>query len=207
MKIVVFGATGGIGKQVIVQGLEAGHEITAFVRRSKDLPLYVGKIIVLEGDLLDLPSVEKAVQGQDAVIGTFGAHSKKDAHIYPKATGNIIYAMKLYGVQRLVCVTSAAVDDGPGMNFFFRKIVKPLFLKPIYTQMKIMEDNIKQSELEWTIVGPGLLTDDPHTGKYRVVENVPPKGGRKISRADVADLLIKEATSQQDLHKKVAIVY
>lgn len=205
MNIVIFGASGGVGQQLILQALEAGHTVTAFVRNSRNLPNYVGKISVVQGDLLDLPSVEAAVQGQDAVLSTFGPRDRK-GDLYTKGIANIIEAMHNQQVQRLVCVTSAAVDDTAQLSFIFSKIVKPLFLKDVYRGMKQLEADVEQSNLDWTIIRPGRFTNGPHRGQYRISDKSI-KGGSEISRADVADLLLKEATETAHSHQKLTQVY
>ena len=114
--------------------------------------------------------------------------------------------MKKQGVQRIVCLTSAAVEDSPELPFFFGRILKPLFLQKLYAGIKQLEILLTQSDLDWTIVGPGAFTNGPHTGVYRTGETIP-KGGTKISRADVADLILKEAKDTQYIHKKLMQVY
>lgn len=206
MKIVIFGATGCIGRQLTEQCLTAGREVTALARKPEALQAFAGRITIVQGDLLNLSSVEEAVKGQDVVLSTFGASNRNDADIYPKGITNIIAAMKKQGVRRIVCVTAAPVDDSPELGFFFGKIIMPLFLQKYYDAMKQLEVALKQSDLDWTIVGPGRLTDTPRIGEYRIGETIP-KGGWKISRADVADLLLKEATDTQHMHKKLIQMY
>ena len=162
--------------------------------------------MIVQGDLLNASSVEEAVKGQDVVLSTFGASSGKDSDIYPKGIASIMLAMKNQKVRRIVCVTAAPVDDPPELGFFFGKIIKPLFLQKYYDAMKQLEVALRQSDLDWTLIGPGRLTNGPRTGVYRTDETIP-KGGSKISRADVADLLLKEATGTQHIHKKLMQMY
>lgn len=206
MKVVIFGATGGIGKHLIVQALEAGHEVTAFARKPKELPSYVGKIRVMSGDLLDLPAVEESVKGQDVVLSSFGSRNRK-GDIYIHGIANIIEAMTNEQVKRLICVTAAAVDDSSELNFIFRRIVKPFLLKDVYRGMKQLEVNVESTNLDWTIIGPARLTDGPRTGVYRISEHDIPKGGSAISRADVADLMLKEVGDTKHIHKKIIQTY
>ncbi len=207
MKCVVFGAAGGIGRQLVQQALTAGHEVTAFQHHMRISSDHQGMLHIVEGDLFDFSSVKVAIQGQDVVLAAHGAHNRKAVAIYPEGTGNILRAMDESGVKRLVCITSAAVDDDPALGFFFGKIIKPLFLKAVYQALKQVEQCVEQSSLDWTILGPGALTDGPHTGIYRISDQGIPKGGTKIARADVADLMLKEATNPQSIHKKLVIVY
>jgi len=206
MKIVIFGATGGIGKQLTEQCLTAGHTVTVLARKPEVLQAFADRITIVQGDLLNASSVEEAVKGQDVVLSTFGAKGGKDSDIYPKGIASIMLAMKTQGVSRIVCVTAAPVDDSPELGFFFGKIIKPLFLQKYYDGMKQLEIALRQSDLDWTLVGPGRLTDGPRTGVYRTGETIP-KGGSKISRADVADLLLKEAIDTQHVHKKLMQMY
>ena len=206
MKIVIFGATGSVGKLLVEQCLTANHTITAFARKPEALQAFANRITIVQGDLLNLSSVEEAVEGQDVVLSTFGGSNPNDGDIYPKGITNIISAMKKQGVQRIVCLTSAAVDDSPELTFFFRRILKPLLLQKLYKGMKQLEILLMQSDLDWTIVGPGAFTNGPRTGVYRTGDSIP-KGGTKVSRADVADLFFKEATDTQHIHKKLIQVY
>ena len=206
MKIVIFGATGGIGRQLIEQCLASGHVVTALARKPEALAAFADRITVIQGNLLDQPSVSESVKGQDVVLSTFGASSGKDSDIYPKGIATIISAMKERGVRRIVCVTAAPVDDSPDLGFVFGKIIKPLFLQKYYDGMKQLETLLKQSDLDWTLLGPGRLTDDARTGVYRIGATIP-KGGSKISRADVADLLLKEASDTEHIHQKLMQMY
>ena len=206
MKIVIFGATGGIGRQLIEQCLAAGHAVTALARKPEVLAAFAARITIIEGNLLDQSSVSEAVKGQDVVLSTFGASSGKDSDIYPKGIATIITAMKEQGVRRIVCVTAAPVDDSPELGFVFGKIIKPLFFQKYYDGMKQLETLLKQSDLDWTLIGPGRLTDATRTGVYRTGTTIP-KGGSKIARADVADLLLREASDTQHIHQKLMQMY
>ncbi len=206
MKIVIFGATGGVGKLLVEQCLAAEHTVTALARKPEALQAFADRITIVQGNLVDLSSIEEAVKGQDVVLSTFGVSRPTGSDIYPKGITNIILAMKKQGVQRIVCLTSAAVEDSPELPFFYRRILKPLFVQKLYASMKQLEILLTQSGLDWTIVGPGRFTNGPHTGVYRTEETIP-KGGTKISRADVADLVLKEAKDTQYIHKKLMPVY
>jgi putative NADH-flavin reductase len=207
MKCVVFGATGGVGRQLVQQALITGHEVTAFQHHMQVSSDHQEMLHIVRGDLFDLSSVKVAIQGQDVVLAAYGAHGRKNVAVYPEGMGNILFAMNELGIKRLICITSAAVDDDPALGFFFGKIIKPLFLKDVYQALKQIELRVEQSSLDWTIVGPGKLTDGPHTGVYRISEQGIPNGGTKIARADVADLMLKEATNSQYIHKKLVVVY
>ncbi len=208
MKIIIFGAAGGIGKYIVEQACAAGHEVTAFQHKAPVLSDSQQTIRIVQGDLFDLLSVKEAVRGQDIVLTSHGARTLKDRDVYLAGTSNILLAMQEHSIKRLVSLTSAAVDDNADVGFFFGKIIKPLFLKNGYKAMQQAEGVLEQSDLDWTIVRPGALTDGPHTATYRVSDQGMPKGSlRKISRMDVADLMVKEATDARHIHKKLVIVY
>lgn len=207
MNIIVFGASGGIGRQIVEQAPATGHTVTAFQHRTPISPDQQGAFRIIQGDLFDFSSVKNAMQGQEVVLTAHGSPNRKEVTVYPEGTENILRAMKEVNIKRLVCITSDAVDDDPALGFFFGKIIKPLFLKEIYKALKQVELLVEQSDLDWTIVGPGTLTNGPHTGTYRVSDHGIPHGGKKIARADVADLMVKEATNTQHIHKKLVIVY
>lgn len=194
MKLLVLGATGGIGIEILRQAIQRGHNITALVRTPAALEVFSNRIAVIPGDLLDRCQLTKAMEGHDAVLSGFGPRtpiSRKDADLLRRFAPTLTGAMQQAGVQRLVLVSTA---------FLFRDAILPpawlvgrLFFRDLVADALGMEQVIRKSPLDWTIVRPPRLVDKPHAGRYRVREGHLPVLGFKISRADVADFMIKTA--------------
>jgi putative NADH-flavin reductase len=192
MKLVVLGATGGVGLEIVRQAIEHGHSVTAFVRSSERLKPFQDRIAVKQGDLLNRFEVEQVIQGHDAVLSGFGPRvpiSKGDANLLRDFAVALTAAMQQVGVRRVVVVSTA---------FLFRDSIVPptylfgrLFFPGVVVDAAAMERIFVGSGLDWTIVRPPQLTDNPRTGRYRVREGHLPRFGFKISRADVADCFLK----------------
>jgi putative NADH-flavin reductase len=191
-KLVVLGATGRTGLEVVRQAIEHGHSITAFVRSPERLASFNGGITVKQGDLLSSGELESVIRGHDAVVSAFGPRvpvSKADANLLQRFAAALTTAMPPAGVRRVV-VESVA--------FLFKDSIVPpaylfgrLFFPQMVADAGAMERAFEESELDWTIVRPPQLTDGPYTGKYRVREGHLPRFGFRVSRADVADFMVK----------------
>jgi len=202
MNLVVLGATGGTGLEIVRQAVERGHSITALVRSPDRLVPFGDRITVKRGDLLSSAELEQAIQGQDAVLSGFGPRvpiSKADANLLQRFASVLVKAMSRAGVRRVV-VESVA--------FLFRYSIVPpayflgrLFFSEVVADASAMEKIFGESRLDWTMVRPPQLTDKPYTGKYRVQEGRLPHFGFKISRADVADFMIKAVEDRYSIHK------
>lgn len=205
MKIVIFGSTGGTGREIVKQGLEHGHEVTAFARNAAKLnDLWHGELKIIEGDAVDYAAVERAIVGQDAVLSALGSPTLKKNTVLTEATVNIIKAMEKHGVRRFICETSLGVGDSrdqPGL--IFNNLVVPFFLKNAFAEKELQERLIKKSELDWIIVRPGRLTNGNRTGNYRYGLNKSITGS--VSRADVADFMLRQLNSDEYLHQTPAI--
>lgn len=208
MKVVVFGATGSIGRQIVMQALSLGHEVTAFVRNPQKLnDLPHSSLRLTGGDVFNIDEVRSAVKGQDAVLCALGAGRK--GGVRAEGTRNIIKAMKQEGVKRLVCQTTLGAGDSRGnLNFFWKHIMFGWLLKEAFKDHEIQERYIRESQLEWTIVRPGAFTDGPLTGTYRHGFSGAEKAIKlKISRADVADFMLKQLDSDEYINKTPALSY
>src|SRR6266851_6187848 len=206
MKLVVLGATGGTGLELVRQAIERGHSVTALVRSQDRLGAFRGRITVKQGDLLNSVDLEQSIQGHDAVLSGFGPRvpvSKADAHLLQQFAVALTGAMLHAGVRRVVIESVA---------FLFKNSVLPpayllgrLFFSGTIADTSAMERVFEESELDWTIVRPPELTDKPYTGKYRVREGHLPRFGFKISRADVADFMIKVVEDRSSIRKIVGV--
>ncbi len=206
MKLIVLGATGGTGLQIVRQALERGHSVTALVRSAERLNGFKDRINVRLGDVLDPAELERTIQRHDAVLSALGPRlpiSKADANLLQRFAVALTTAMPRTGVKRAV-VESVA--------FLFKNSVLPpayllgrLFLSQVVADTSAMERIFVQSELDWTMVRPPELTDKAFTGKYRVREEHLPFFGFRVSRADVADFMIKAVENHSSSRKVVGI--
>lgn len=197
MKIIVFGASRGVGFQVVQQALEQGHEVTAFARNVSELPQHP-KLHIFQGDALDPASVALALEGQQAVVCALGAGNTGQGSVRSAGTAAIVQAMQAQGLRRLLAVSSFGVGDsrkGLIANAAW------LFLRAALEEHERQEKAITESGLDWTIVRPTGLTNDPKTGQYKLGTS----GRGRIPRADVADFMVKQLSSADYLRKAVTI--
>ena len=199
MNILIVGATRGIGRQLLEQALTSGHTVTALVRNPQRLATQHERLRVIKGDILDSDSVALAMVGQDAVCCTIGVKVPWiRVTVFSEGTKNLLQAMKKTGVKRLICVTGIGAGDSKGHGgFLYDCIFYPLLLKPIYADKDRQESLIKASDVDWTIVRPGFLTNGPLTKNYRKLTNMTGVTAGRISRADVAHFFLKELESKQ----------
>jgi len=219
MKLTVFAATGGIGRQVLEQAVAAGHDVTAVVRNPKKLS---GGVRVITADLAtaDPTALEAAVRGADAVLSGLGPRSSAEAGVAWRGTRAIVQAMKATGVRRIVVVSAAPIatvpspgrpkppKHDPGDGFFMRHLFSPLAkaaLRKHYTDLALMEDVLRDSRLDWTVVRPPKLTDKPLTSAYRIAYGQNLRGGWDVSRADVAHLMLRVLEQPETIGQTVGV--
>ncbi|HET7040086.1 MAG TPA: NAD(P)-binding oxidoreductase, partial [Gemmatimonadales bacterium] len=193
-RVLVLGATGGIGRQVVIQALERGHEVTAFVRKPAGLPSKYQGLRLVTGSLPeDAAALDAAMPGQEAVISALGrGASFKSLNLMQRAVPVVLSAMRRHGVRRLIVTSAFGVGDTlPYAPFLPRLFVRTL-LRDIYADKAAGEALVRQSDLDWTIVHPTGLTDRPFTGKYRAAERLDLRGFPTIGRADVAYFLLAQ---------------
>ncbi len=187
MNLVIFGATGSVGRHVVGQALEAGHRVSAMARTPARLPEAVRAI---PGDVLNPSDVLRAVDGHDAVICVIGAGAR--GGLRAPGTANIVAAMQATGVRRLICQSTLGAGDSRGnLNFWWKRVMFGLLLRRAYADHQAQEELVRASGLDWTIVRPGAFTDGPLTGTYRHGFAPTERDLKlKVSRADVAHYLL-----------------
>jgi putative NADH-flavin reductase len=196
MRLTIFGATGGTGRHLVRQALDEGHQVTAVARDPARLDVEHERLQVARGDVLELESIIGAVARADAVLSAIGHGSgRAPTTVYSAGTANIVRAMQATGTRRLVVVSAAPVSDNlEGTTLPYRRVVRPLlwamFGNP-YSDMAGMQEEVAGSGLEWTIMLPPRLTNKPRTGRYRLALNGNLRGGNFISRADLADAILR----------------
>ena len=206
MNLLIFGATGETGRQLVKQALNQGHTVTGFSRHAGDLTADFPEMQAIAGDVADRARVDQAVQGQDAVLSALGSSSLKRNPALVQGVENIVEAMEHHQVRRLVYQSSLGVGDSrKRVGFLIRYIIIPLVLRNAIADHEEKERIIKQSQLDWVIVRPAGLRNEPLTGEYRTGEDI--EFGARISRADVADFMLKQLTDDTYLKQTPGISY
>jgi len=194
-RVLIVGATGGTGRQLLAQALEREYVVTALVRDPGTLSVEHPRLTVVRGDVLEYSTVEKAVRGQDAVISALG-HKRFfiPTRTLSEGTRNILHAMETHGVRRFVCETSLGIGDSVGrMGLYYSLFVIPVILPWYFWDKTRQEQLIAASKLEWVVVRPAALTNADRRGVYRHGRTI---GSfvwtARIARADVADFMLKQ---------------
>jgi putative NADH-flavin reductase len=225
MKLTIIAATGGVGRHLLTQALDAGHDVTAVARNPATLPaaiLAAGTARIVTADLATPgPQVlQTAIAGADAVLSALGPHNNSDAGIAAPGTRAITEAMRATGVRRIVAISAAPVATTPSPGrpdpprhdpadgFFMRYLgmpfAKTMFGK-VYADLALMEDVLRQSGLDWTVLRPPRLTDKPFTGRYRTAYGHSVTGGRSIPRADVAHCMLAVLDQPESIGQVIGI--
>jgi len=206
-KILVLGATGGTGQQVVSQALQQGHDVTVLVRTRQRLTITDDRLRVVAGSVTDdSQALAEAVRDQAAVISTLGAgRSFKSGGLIAQSMPRIVRAMEDQGIRRLIFTSAFGVGDTRrdvplGPRIFIR-----LLLRDIYRDKELGEAALRASGLDWTLVYPAALVDAPATGQNRAGERLPFSGFPRISRADVADFLLTQIDDTTYVRKGVLI--
>jgi putative NADH-flavin reductase len=210
MNLTIIAATGGVGLQLLRQALDAGHNVTAVARNPAKLPQDLQAATVARMVAADLAGpdpriLESSIAGADAVLSALGPHTNRDAGIAARGTAAIISSMRTAGVRRIVAISASPVattpspgcpspprhDPGDGfvMRHIGERIAKTLFGK-IYPDLARMEDELRESSLDWTVLRPPKLSDKPLTGTYRTAVGHNLRGGWSIPRADIAHYML-----------------
>ncbi|MFE2816535.1 NAD(P)-dependent oxidoreductase [Streptomyces albidoflavus] len=209
MRITVFGATGGVGGEVVRQALEAGHEVTAVVRDPAALKAGGERLEVARADLADASALGPLVAGR-AVLSGLGARGRRTDGLVTRLTGAVVAAMEAEGVRRLVMVSAAPVvqppPDEPLTARLTLAVVRQVFGE-VYADLAGAEALLARSGTEWTAVRPPRLTDGPLTGTYRRVTGGNPRAGRSLSRADTAHAMLGAVEDPGTVRRGVGVAY
>lgn len=195
-RVLLIGATGPTGREVLSAAQRAGISMRALVRDPTRLPqVQRCGAEVVQGDVLDIASLRTALKGVWAVVSALGTPLQiKRVTLLSEGTKNLLHAMADTGVQRLLCITGMGAGDSRGHGgFFYDRILLPALLGRIYADKDRQEALVRASTLDWLLVRPAFLTDEPAHGRYRAITRFAP-GERltRIARADVAQFLVGE---------------
>jgi len=209
MNMLVFGASGRTGRELVKQGLAQGHTVTAFVRHPASFVIAHPQLKVVQGDAADRGSVERAVSGQDVVICALGAANllKRDQAVVV-GVHNIIMAMEEAGIRRLIYLSADTVRATRDELNAMRKVFVPLLFHNSAADHELNESMIKQSRLDWIIVRPPMLTNGARTSAYRSGERLRARAIiPQFSRADLAEFMLNQLTDDTFLDKAAEVMY
>ena len=208
MKIVVFGASGNTGKQLVEQALAAGYEVVAYARNPSKLNISHEHLTVINGELSDAALIETAVKGTDAVLSALGPRGGSKNKPLTQGMRNIIAAMNNQGVRRLIMTSTLSAKDSKDKPDFRTKAMVNLVkttMHAAYEDIVSVAETVRASDLEWTIVRLAILNNKPKSGKVKVGYVGSGEVGTQISRADIADFMLKQIEDTKYLREAPAI--
>jgi putative NADH-flavin reductase len=204
MKLLLLGATGRLGRELVGQGLARGHEITALVRNPEKLEVDHGALRVVRGDVLEGDGLASAAKGQDAVVSALGVGaSLRPRGLIARSMPMIVRAMESQGVRRLIFTSGVILK--PGAVPLVPRLLMRLLMRDLAADKKAGEDLLRETGLAWTLVYPVRLTNGPRSGKYRSGEQLVLRGFPTVSRADVADLILRLLEEPGSIRKDILI--
>jgi len=197
-KVLIIGASRGIGLETLKTALLAGHSVRALARSAVRIPIQNPVLEKVTGDALDSSTIRSALEGVDVVVQTLGVEIAprsifERTTLFSQSTRILVDAMTIADVKRLIAVTGLGAGNSRGHGgFFYDAVAFPLLLKRVYDDKDVQEWIIRSSGLDWTIVRPGLLTNRPASGRYRVLTAAEDWRFGLVSRADVADFIARQ---------------
>ncbi|WP_028776015.1 NAD(P)-dependent oxidoreductase [Shimazuella kribbensis] len=210
MKLIVFGGTGGTGKEVLKQSLEAGHEVTAIVRNPHELKMKHKLLQIVKGDVLDVSTIQSYMEKQDAVVSCLGVKKREPTSLYSRGSSHILQLMQEYHVNRFICLSSSGLEIPADLPFYQKwviySIIQPMY-KYAYADMKQMEEIVKKSGVNWTIIRPPRLTNGPITTNYRTSLNKHLAKAQGISRSDLAHLMLTMIEDTKTFQTTIEVSY
>ena len=213
MKLLVIGATGGTGQEIVKQALRAGHSITVLIRDVAAKGRFDPAVRIAVGNVLDAASLQKALAGQEAVISSLGSGATgpfKEMTMFSEGTRNVIREMQTLSVERFICITGIGAGESKGHGpWWYDWVVQPLILRGVYDDKTRQEKLVRESRLNWTLVRPGILTNGPAKGReaVRVLTDLHGVRTRFISRADVASFCLSELMQGEYRQQAPVITY
>jgi putative NADH-flavin reductase len=209
MRVLIIGASKGIGLETTRQALDAGHLVRALARSATAIAISNPSLEKMRGDALKIEDVEMALVGVDVVIQTLGVGLGdlfRPVHLFSDATRVLIEAMRSLGVKRLICVTGFGAGDSRESISCLQRLPFQIVFGRAYDDKSLQEKMIKENELDWTIARPGVLTNGPQTGNYQILSEATQWRNGIISRADVAEFLVRQIGDQTYIRKTPVLI-
>ena len=209
MRVLIIGASKGIGLETTRQAIDAGHDVRAQSRSPIAIESSHPNFEKISGDALKSENVEMALDDVDVVIQTLGVGLEdlfRPVKLFSDATTILVEEMKRQGVKRLISVTGFGAGESRASISCLQRIPFQFFFGRAYDDKTLQESLIKKSGLDWTIARPGILTNGPRSGRYRILSEKPDWRNGIISRADIADFLVGQIESQAFIHKAPVLI-
>ena len=205
LQLLIFGGTSGIGLETARLALQRGHAVTSIARRPERMPIEHANLKNLKGDITKIESYQNLIEGKHAIISTIGlGPGRKPVTVYSKGMRSVLEGMRTKGVKRVLTVTGIGAGDSKGHGgFFYDKVLNPLMLKEDYKDKTRQEELLKDSDVDWTIIRPGFLTDEASRQEYRVIQKMQGFRSGSIARADVAHFIISATEEASHVNKTV----
>jgi putative NADH-flavin reductase len=210
LQLVIFGSTGPTGQALVTQALDDGDEVIAVARDPARVDATSARVQVVRADVLDRSSFDGMLDGADAVLSAIGAHGRQPTTVYSVGVANIRDAMHAAGVRRFIGVSALPVTPADELGRAERRIVVPLlslFFGEMYADMTRMEQLLRESDLDFTIMRPPQLTNGSATGTYRTAINSHLPRARKISRAGLAAEMLRIIPDTKTVRATVSLAY
>ena len=208
--IMVFGASGRTGLEVVEQALEAGNKVTVVLRHPEVFPIRHEQLRIIKGDVFQPLTYENAFFGIEVVISCLGSRNREPTTVYSEGMTNILAAMQKVNVNRIICLSAGAVVVPPNASFIMKFIIKNVLqrlFKHSYADMLKMETILSKSNQNWTVIRPPRLLNGDKTGNYRTVSNDYLEGMSSLTRADLAHYIINHLEDEKTYKSKVEISY
>jgi putative NADH-flavin reductase len=208
-RVLIIGASQGIGLETTRQALDAGHDVRALARSAAGISLSNPKLEKMRGDALNSQDVETALNRVEVVIQTLGVSLGslfRPVHLFSEATRILVAAMTAHGVRRLICVTGFGAGDSSSSISCVQRIPFQLVFGRAYQDKSVQEGLIRESSLDWTIARPGVLTGGARAGRYKILEKPSQWRNGTISRSDVADFLVRQIEDRAYVGKAPVLV-
>ena len=209
MRVLIIGASKGIGLETTRQALDAGHHVRALARSATTIAISNPSLEKMRGNALKTEDVETALVGVDVVIQTLGVGLGdlfQPVHLFSDATRVLIEAMRSQGVKRLICVTGFGAGDSRASISCLQRLPFQIVFGRAYDDKSLQEKMIKENELDWTIARPGVLTNGPQTSNYQILSEATQWRNGIISRADVAEFLVRQIGDQTYIRKTPVLI-
>ena len=208
-KLLVLGATGGTGRLIVSQAVARGYDVAVLVRSAEKARNRDGVEVVV-GDARDEQVLRQALKGRDAVISALGTSVSpfREVTMLSTATRALVGAMKAEQVSRLICITGIGAGDSAGHGgFLFDMLILPLLLRKVYADKNRQEAIVRESGLDWVLVRPTVLNNQPGRGTHRALTDLSDFHGGTISRADVAQFVLDQTSTDNWLHRSPLITW
>jgi putative NADH-flavin reductase len=207
--VLIIGASSGIGRETLPAALEAGHRVRACSRSAEGIALSDAALEKRAGDARNEADIDSALEGIDVVVQALGVGAADlfgPVTLFSESTRILVSAMQRRDIKRLIAVTGFGAGDSREAVGSFQYIPFRLLLGRAYDDKDVQERMITNSSLDWTIVRPGILTRGPKTARYEVLVDAARWRNGFISRADVADFIVRSIDSVEYIHRAPVLV-